>query len=917
MAIIFVSQIDNPAEATILQHFAALLRKKGQPIFYLYALPHNDNEAATIFSIHQQIAKNSAFQMQLYSTADPLLNKMKSRFNTDILTQIVKSLPSCTILAPASNDLFLINEKVTIDSYNIIKDGTGIRLPGKLSVQPSKEFLRLSALDSDLPTITSSSLPKISTPQKKYAPKRPLSPLNWKLEAPAPGVMQYDNIVRFKGWIQPDGRTITKLLLFIGGQKVGLRTKIVRGDVMEQLDDFSIIAFNQHANVANLPCRLECSIIMECSDGSKETLTKFTIWKNEFIPEPQFALTKLHIQTGTDNLGENAKIALTAEKSGKYIAEIWVLGQCLASCPIDATPQTIRWMNKIHGAPAHLWIREETTDTSFYGAILEKNNQCRDTNRTALPLKKSGVFFNRTMQIEWPQDTPTPTTCFINGKHVPSTSAIDQFKITQLTLSQQSNALPAHLECLDSDDHVFTKLLWSMINLRYQLFELAILNNKHVDCLFDDGTQALVKPYKMVPDNGIWYFVFRSTDGEELQHVPLTKIREVSSTNVTFNPTGTEQKDFLQYYRQNIRKIPDVFVDEQFSTNTIVLPYIAKSKKIITKRIVLLRPAPAPTDELYIGCILDNLSKNLKLEHIIIDTQTETPGKHHIKSGDIVIVSRYITSGWLRELSDNTENCAIYYIMDDDVMTAIDSKAIPHGYRRKIAEAALSDFQAMLYLCDKFIVTAPSLAQRYNSDKTLYLAPPCLRWPHSMAHHDDYSTIRIAYHGTDVHKDDVSFLINTIKFLGKHYPQVEFEYFSGSAALAEIRDKNYVLHKRPLNWTKYVKYSRDNPAHIALAPMLNTPYNQGKSIIKFHDTASLGAVGIYSAIQPYNDFISNGIDGLLVPNDPSMWLQSIRYLLEDTSILHKMAINCQTTAKKQGNIAHVEQFWVEELQQWM
>ncbi|MDH4572946.1 hypothetical protein [Salinicola acroporae] len=56
--------------------------------------------------------------------------------------------------------------------------------------------------------------------------------------------------------------------------------------------------------------------------------------------------------------------------------------------------------------------------------------------------------------------------------------------------------------------------------------------------------------------------------------------------------------------------------------------------------------------------------------------------------------------------------------------------------------------------------------------------------------------------------------------------------------------------------------------HISLTPMRDTPFNAGKTYIKFLDNAAMGSVGLYSARSPYREIVSHGEDGLLVEDTP-------------------------------------------------
>ena len=45
----------------------------------------------------------------------------------------------------------------------------------------------------------------------------------------------------------------------------------------------------------------------------------------------------------------------------------------------------------------------------------------------------------------------------------------------------------------------------------------------------------------------------------------------------------------------------------------------------------------------------------------------------------------------------------------------------------------------------------------------------------------------------------------------------------------------------------------------------------------------MGATGIYSDVAPFAGFVRDGIDGLLLPNEPARWVNAIVALAGDTT----------------------------------
>ena len=74
-----------------------------------------------------------------------------------------------------------------------------------------------------------------------------------------------------------------------------------------------------------------------------------------------------------------------------------------------------------------------------------------------------------------------------------------------------------------------------------------------------------------------------------------------------------------------------------------------------------------------------------------------------------------------------------------------------------------------------------------------------------------------------------------------------------------------------------------------LAPLLPGAFNAARGPTKFFDFARMGAVGIYSDVAPYRGFIRPEVDGILLPNEPAVWVKAIAGLVADPERRVRMA----------------------------
>jgi len=87
-----------------------------------------------------------------------------------------------------------------------------------------------------------------------------------------------------------------------------------------------------------------------------------------------------------------------------------------------------------------------------------------------------------------------------------------------------------------------------------------------------------------------------------------------------------------------------------------------------------------------------------------------------------------------------------------------------------------------------------------------------------------------------------------------------------------------------------------NP-QIAFVPLSEDGFSKYKSVVKFAEYGSVGCVGIFSDVAPYNSFIKSGFDGWLAENSYSAWYNQTKAVLRlSTDELETICQNSKTRA---------------------
>jgi glycosyltransferase involved in cell wall biosynthesis len=88
----------------------------------------------------------------------------------------------------------------------------------------------------------------------------------------------------------------------------------------------------------------------------------------------------------------------------------------------------------------------------------------------------------------------------------------------------------------------------------------------------------------------------------------------------------------------------------------------------------------------------------------------------------------------------------------------------------------------------------------------------------------------------------------------------------------------------------YPSKLREGAFDIAVAPIIETGFNQGKSDLKIKEYAALGIPVVASNITPYKESVKNGYTGFLASTGKE-WFDSLELLIKDEVLRKRLGKN--------------------------
>jgi hypothetical protein len=300
------------------------------------------------------------------------------------------------------------------------------------------------------------------------------------------------------------------------------------------------------------------------------------------------------------------------------------------------------------------------------------------------------------------------------------------------------------------------------------------------------------------------------------------------------------------------------------------------------ERWLVLQQKDNPSTDYYIRPFLQLTG----LPVVYRDLDDDNPQFGDLSPGTGVVIVRYLNTRWAKALRQHRQQLSdVAYFMDDDLLHPEHWVGLPNVYIKKLNKycaAFAADIQA---LASVYWFSTEELRARYPYQEAMVIAPRPLpedAETEEMWHRNSAKApVQIFYHGSATHQAEMDWLYPVMKQVLEARSRAHFELIGGHIVNQKFRNlpRTRVLH--PLSWHNYVSHCRTLNAHIGLAPLLPSPFNMGRSHSKIYDITRCGAVGIYSDPSTYAAAIRNDEDGILLANQPALWVDEIVSLIDD------------------------------------
>ncbi|OGS95967.1 MAG: hypothetical protein A3H31_03195 [Gallionellales bacterium RIFCSPLOWO2_02_FULL_57_47] len=265
--------------------------------------------------------------------------------------------------------------------------------------------------------------------------------------------------------------------------------------------------------------------------------------------------------------------------------------------------------------------------------------------------------------------------------------------------------------------------------------------------------------------------------------------------------------------------------------------------------------------------------------------------------GAAVVFVRYVPSAWARLIDAVRPRLhSLAYFMDDDLLDVDASAGMSWRYRFKLARLAAWRRGWLRRQASELWVSSGYLQQKYADWHPKLVLPSCLANPADVR--------RMYYHGTASHGVEIRWLRPVMEEALRRDDRLVLEIVGGRDVYRLYRGVPRVTVVHPMKWPAYQSFLALPGRHIGLAPLLDVPFNLGRSYTKFFDITRCGAVGIYSPGSIYSEVVSHGENGLIVELEQEAWVTAILEIARDEPLRQSLLRNAEVKSAELAGLAH-------------
>lgn len=260
----------------------------------------------------------------------------------------------------------------------------------------------------------------------------------------------------------------------------------------------------------------------------------------------------------------------------------------------------------------------------------------------------------------------------------------------------------------------------------------------------------------------------------------------------------------------------------------------------------------------------------------------------------------------------------LIYMVDDAVDDGIRDATLPFFYRQKLRMVEHAASRRLRPLADIAVVSSPALAERFRGIVETRLIRPY--WSEGLATLDHFGRpdgaegrIELAYLGSITHCSDMAFLVPVIRRLLATHRRLRIHLAARHRLPPDLDRHPRLVRIAGGGWTAYRRELAGRRFHIALYPLLDSPFNRGRSANKLIEHAVVGAAPVYSSGWEPGRMAAQAGGAIVLPNDPHAWYAGIDGLIRDPARCRRLAARSRALAGRLNDPAAQRRLWSELL----
>lgn len=261
---------------------------------------------------------------------------------------------------------------------------------------------------------------------------------------------------------------------------------------------------------------------------------------------------------------------------------------------------------------------------------------------------------------------------------------------------------------------------------------------------------------------------------------------------------------------------------------------------------------------------------------------------------------------------------ATIYEIDDDIWGC---PPVFEAYGKKCLKPEESE--TIMRECDAITVTTPELAdvvQKHIPGKPVYVVPNAIdleMWDAAYAERQTKAsngTVTIGWMASQSHLMDVPLVGEVLRDLMVEFPNLRL-HFIGWIGMQDFMGGMMEPFKDRIvcgDWVPVSQLAETMKGFdIGILPLMDHPWNQSKSELKYLQYSALGIPSVASPLPCYTRTIDQGTGLVAENNAPAAWYKHLKTLIMDEGLRHSIGARARQLVYLKHNIKDQVRVWMD------